>query len=114
MHMLRVTPTTTTSVIRSTFTAAEVRFKLTRDRDSSGLLDRERKRILVMELTGELMFVSAEIVASTAGEAMAGRDVLILDLSRVAAIDRSAATPLAELNLDRLARANREIRILTQ
>ena len=97
MHMLRVTRTTTTSVIRTTYTAAEVRSKLARDVQSSERLGQAGERILVMELTGELMFVSAEIVASTAVERMEGRDCLVVDLSRVAAIDRSAATLLAEL-----------------
>jgi len=97
MHMLRVTRTTTTSVIRSSYTAAEVRSKLSRDEASSRRLDEEGQRILVMELTGELMFVSAEIVVSTATESMTGRDCLLLDLSRVAAIDQSASTLLAEL-----------------
>jgi glutaminase len=97
MHMLRVTRTTTSSVIRTTYTAAEVRSKLARDVQSSERLGQAGERILVMELTGELMFVSAEIVASTAVERMEGRDCLVVDLSRVAAIDRSAATLLAEL-----------------
>ena len=97
MHMLRVTRTTTTSVIRASYTGAEVRSKLNRDLASARFLDREGRRILVLELTGELMFVSAEMVASTATESMADRDCLILDLSRVAAIDQPASTLLAEL-----------------
>ncbi len=97
MHMLRVTRTTTTSVIRTTYTAAEVRSKLARDPQCSAVLDEEGARVLVLELTGELMFVSAEIVASTATEAMSHRDFLIIDLTRVAAIDQSASTLMAEL-----------------
>jgi len=97
LHMLRVTRMTTKSVIRSEYTAVEVRSKLSRDHQSSAVLDRQGHRILVMELTGELMFVSAEIVASTAIESMTGRDCLILDLSRVTAVDQSASTLLAEL-----------------
>jgi len=97
MHMLRVTRTTTTSVIRTTYTAAEVRSKLNRDRSSARFLDEQGKAIRVLELTGELMFVSAEIVASTATEVMAAGETLILDLSRVTAIDQSATTLLAEL-----------------
>jgi glutaminase len=97
LHMLRVTRMTTKSVIRSEYTALEVRSKLSRDRHSSRVLDQEGHRILVMELTGDLMFVSAEIVSSTAIESMSGRDCLILDLSRVTAVDQSASTLLAEL-----------------
>jgi glutaminase len=97
MHMLRVTRTTATSVIRSSYTAAEVHSKLARDRPSRARLVQEGQRILIVELAGELMFVSAEIVASTAAEMMEERDFLVLDLSRVVAIDRSAAILLAEL-----------------
>jgi len=97
LHMLRVTRMTTKSVIRSEYTAVEVRSKLSRDPHSARVLDQEGHSILVMELTGELMFVSAEIVASTAIESMTGRGCLILDLSRVTAVDQSASTLLAEL-----------------
>ncbi len=110
MHMLRVTRTTTTSVIRASYTAAELRSKLNRDLESSRILDREGGRILVLELIGELMFVSAEIVASTATEKMEERDSLILDLSRVAAIDTSASTLLAEL-AESLADSGKEVLI---
>ncbi len=97
MHMLRVTRTTTTSVIRAGYSGAEVRSKLARDHESTDFLRAAGHRILVMELTGELMFVSAEIVASTAAEQMEDRDVLVLDIARVTAIDQSASTLLAEL-----------------
>jgi glutaminase len=97
LHMLRVTRTTTTSVIRTRYTGAEVRSKLNRDLRSTRYLDREGERILVLEATGELMFVSAEIIASGAIVEMESRDYLVLDLSRVASIDQPAATLLAEL-----------------
>jgi glutaminase len=97
MHMLKVTRTTTTSVIHSTYTAAEVRSKLNRDAACTEYLQDHGHRILVLELTGDLMFVSAEIVASSTTEAMTDRDCLILDFTRVAAIDQSAAMLLSEL-----------------
>lgn len=65
LHMLRVTRTTTTSVIRASYTCAKVRSKLNRDQGSDSILNVAGDRILILELTGELMFVSAEIVAST-------------------------------------------------
>jgi len=105
MHMLRVTRTTTGNVIRIRYTAQDVRSRLTRDVHSSAFLDREGRRILVLELTGELMFVSAEIVAMTANEEMDGRDFLVLDLARVTSIDRSAATLLCEVMESLLSRS---------
>jgi CRP-like cAMP-binding protein/ABC-type transporter Mla MlaB component len=74
-----------------------VRSKLNRDPQSESLLHTAGERILVMELTGELMFVPAEIIATTAIEQMEARDFLILDLARITSIDQSASTLLAEL-----------------
>jgi CRP-like cAMP-binding protein/anti-anti-sigma regulatory factor len=104
--MLRVTRTTSTSVIRASYTCASVRSKLNRDPQAEALLDEAGDAILVLELTGELMFVSAEIVASRVMEQMASRSILILDLTRVTSMDKSASTLLAELaeelgNLDK-------------
>jgi glutaminase len=97
LHMLRVTRTTTTSVIRALYSGASVRSKLNRDRASEACLDSTGNRILVMELTGELMFVPAEIVTTTAIREMQQRDYLVLDLTRITSVDQSASTLLAEL-----------------
>jgi len=97
LHMLRVTRTTTASVVRTSYTGAQVRSKLNRDMHSVAFLDGAGDRILVYELTGELMFVSAEIVAATAIEHMEARDYLVLDVTRVTSVDQSATTLLAEL-----------------
>lgn len=97
LNMLRVTRTTSTSVIRTQYTGAKVRSKLNRDPRSDVFLDDAGDRILVLELTGELMFVSAEIVSATAMEQMKDRSFLILDLTRVSSADQSASALLAEL-----------------
>ncbi|MEN8174151.1 MAG: glutaminase A [Pseudomonadota bacterium] len=97
LHMLRVTRTTTADVIRTSYTGAKVRSKLNRDLRSEAFLDGAGDRILVFELTGELMFVSAEIAAATAMEKMEARSFFILDLTRVTSIDQSASNLIAEL-----------------
>ena len=97
LHMLHVTRTTTASVIRTSYTGANVRSKLSRDIASNASLAKSGDCIQVFELTGELMFVSAEIVATTAIQCMEGRSFLIIDLTRVTSIDQSASTLLAEL-----------------
>lgn len=97
MHMLRVSRTTTHSVIRATYTAAEVHSNLLRDERSTRHLRAEGHRALVIELTGELMFVSAEIVSSTVAAAMKDRDWLVLDLTRVTAIDQPGGSLLTAL-----------------
>jgi glutaminase len=98
LHMLRVTRTTTTSVIRTSYTCSSIRSKLNRDRDSDAALAVAGDRILVMELTGELMFVPAEIVSSRVMEQADERDFIILDLTRVTSMDQSASTLIAELS----------------
>ena len=97
LHMLRVTCTTTASVIRTTYTGSEVRSKLNRDPRSTAILDEAGDAIYVVELTGELMFVSAEIVANAVSDRMDNRKYLILDLGRVSSVDQSAANLLATL-----------------
>jgi len=97
LHMLRVTRTTSTSVLRTSYTGANMRSRLNRDRACDALLDKAGECVLVFELTGELMFVSAEIIAVAAVEQMETRDFFILDLTRVTSIDQSASTLLAEL-----------------
>jgi glutaminase len=108
LHMLRVTRTTTASVIRTSYTCTSVRSKLNRDPQSEAFLHEAGERILVMELTGELMFVPAEIVATTALAQMSARDFLVLDLTRVTSVDQSASTLLAEL-ADELGRQGKTV-----
>jgi glutaminase len=110
LHMLRVTRTTTASVIRTSYTGAAVRSRLNRDLGTDGLLDKAGDRILVFELTGELTFVSAEIVAAAAIEQMEARILLILDLTRVTSVDQSASTLLAELS-ETMGRQGKEVLI---
>ncbi|MGB5440659.1 MAG: glutaminase A [Gammaproteobacteria bacterium] len=97
LHMLRVTRTTSASVLRTSYTGASVRSKLNRDPASDTFLNDAGERVLVFELTGELMFVSAEVIAVAANEQMEARDFFILDLARVTSIDQSASTLLANL-----------------
>ena len=110
LHMLRVTRTTTTSVIRASYTCANVRSKLNRDPNSEAFLNVAGDRILVMELSGELVFVPAEIIAATATEQMEAREFIILDLTRVTAIDQSASTLLAEV-IDQLGKQGKQVLI---
>ena len=97
LHMLRATSTTTASVVRTSYTGARVRSRLNRDLRSDTCLNEAGDCIQVLELTGALKFVPAEIVVSTVVECMETRSFLILDLSRVTSIDTSASTLLAEM-----------------
>ena len=97
LHMLHVTRLTTASVIRASYTGAMVRSNLNRDVESNAYLDKAGEEIQVLELTGDLIFVSAEILALNVINRMASSKCLILDLTRVTSIDKSASTLLAEL-----------------
>jgi glutaminase len=97
LHMLHVTRMTSASVIRTSYTGSRVRSNLNRDTDSNTFLEKTGHQIQVLELTGDLIFVSAEILAANIIERMESRNYLILDMTRVTSIDMSASTLLAEL-----------------
>ena len=97
LHMLHVTRLTTASVIRASYTGAMVRSNLNRDVVSNAHLEKAGEQIQVLELTGDLIFVSAEILTSNIIDRMGASKYLILDLKRVTSIDKSASTLLAEL-----------------
>ena len=97
LHMFHVTRMTTASVIRTSYTGSDVRSNLNRDAGSDVYLEEAGGLIQVLELTGDLIFVSAEILAAKVIECMQARRFLILDLTRVTSIDVSASTLLAEL-----------------
>ncbi len=85
------------NVIRSSYDAVHVRSKRKRDPQATALLGRRGGEIRVFELTGELMFATAEIVASQIGRESAGAQYLIVDLQRVASSDTAAAQLLVWL-----------------
>jgi glutaminase len=99
LHMLRVTRTTNASVIRASYTGDQVHSKLNRDMRSSAFLEQQGEVIQILELTGELMFVSAELIATQAVKSMENKRILIIDLSRVTSIDQSAMSQLLELTI---------------
>jgi len=97
LHMLNVTRMTAASVIRASYTGSRVRSNLNRDVESNAYLEKAGDQVQVLELTGDLIFVSAEILAANVIERMEERSYLILDMTRVTSIDVSASTLLAEL-----------------
>jgi len=97
LHLLRTTRMTSASVIRTRYTLAQVRSKLHHPPDQAALFDRLGSQVEVLELSGELLFVSAEIVVTEVGEVLEQRSHLILDLRRVSSIDQSATQLLADL-----------------
>jgi glutaminase len=97
LHMHRVTRTTTASIIRVGYPATRIRSKLERDIDTLATLDEYGDRIYIFELSGELMFVSTEIVVTRCIAEAEGRSFIIIDLTRVTSIDVSASILLSDM-----------------
>lgn len=97
LHMLRTTRMTSSSVVRTRYSLAEVQSKLYRVPDDAALLQQVGDRAEVVELTGELVFSSAEIIATLIGEVVGRCRHLILDLRRVTSVDQAAARLVADL-----------------
>jgi len=97
LHMLQVRRLTSASVIRASYTGAMVRSNLKRDVVSNSYLDKAGKQIYVLEVTGDMIFVSAEILVSNIIDCMDASNYLVLDLTRVTSIDVSASTLLVEV-----------------
>ncbi len=97
LHMLRTTRMTSSSVIRTRYTLAQVRSKLARPPEHAELLDSLGQAVEVLELTGDLAFVSVEIVVAEVSEILDQRSHLLVDLRRVTSVDHSATQLLVEL-----------------
>lgn len=95
LHMLRTTRITSSSIIRSQYDLSQVRSKLQRPLSQSRYLDKTGHNAGVFELTGELMFVSAEILCNEISNK--GYRYAIVDLKRVNTIDTSANLLLVKL-----------------
>jgi len=91
LHTLNSERFTTSSVIRATFTGAQIRSRRVRSQAQRELLDEEGERIHVVELNGEMMFAAAEIAVSEVDSRLDVADYIILDLRRVSSLDAAAA-----------------------
>ncbi len=97
LHMFHAGRTTATSVIHSSYDASAVTSKRSRNMKQTQLLQQEGHRIRVLELQGDLMFASAEIVVSAAMKDEAGTDYFIIDFRRIASINEGAMNLIAHV-----------------
>ena len=88
---------TASSVIYARYDAAQVSSKRDRDPEQSRILSELGHKVMVLELQGDLVFASAEIVIHESMRAVENADFLILDFTRVEVIDESALTLIADL-----------------
>jgi len=97
LHMFHAGRATAESVIHSTYTAAAVSSRRYRNARQAGILKDQGKKIVVLELQGDLMFASAEIVVSETVRLAESADFLILDFLRIATVNRGAMNLLSHL-----------------
>ena len=97
LHMLHTGRSTTSSVIHASYDAAHVPSKRSRNVEQTRLLAELGHKVAVLELQGELMFASAEIVIREAMGAAGKAEYLILDFTRAANISEGSDSMLAGL-----------------
>jgi glutaminase len=97
LHMLHSTRTTTAAAIRMSYTAADVRSKLERSEEANRILLENGKSIRVLELMGDMQFVSAELVMAEVMSYATPPSHLILDFIHVTSVYHAAAQQLCEL-----------------
>jgi len=97
LHMLHSSRVTSSSVIRSIYTAADVHSKRDRHPDITNYLSRNGQKVLVLELMGELTFVASELIVREIESQSDDKDYLILDFSRVSSIDTSACKIFSDI-----------------
>lgn len=85
--------------IRSRYSISEVGSKRLRDEHTRALLAVAGRRSVVFELQGELTFLAVERVASVLSSIDSPPDHVVLDLRRIATIERSSLPLLARLIL---------------
>jgi glutaminase len=97
LHMFHTGRSTASSVIHASYDAAHVPSKRNRNIEQTRLLAELGHKVVVLELQGELMFASAEIVIRETMGAAEKAEYLIFDFTRTATISEGADSMLAGL-----------------
>jgi glutaminase len=97
LHMLHTGRSTASSVIHATYDAAHVPSKRSRNLEQTRLLAELGHKVVVLEIQGELIFASAEIVISEAMSTAENAEYLILDFNRAANFSEGAYSMLVGL-----------------
>ncbi len=97
LHMFHTGRATASSVIHARYDASQVPSKRVRDIKQSQILSELGHKVMVLELQGDLVFASAEIMIHESMRAVENTDFLILDFTRVEVIDESALTLISDL-----------------
>jgi glutaminase len=98
LHLFN-TPHASKSVIRLKFTAAEVNSNRIRTADEAAALRVHGGRVKVLQLQGNLVLSTAEVVVYDVMSALAGLDTVIFDFKHVLSINESASRLFYQLLL---------------
>ena len=97
LHTLHTGTVTASAVIHATYDASQVSSKRARNASQLALLADLGRRVVVLELQGDLVFASVEILIREAMRVTTDAKSLILDFARVGAIDEGALKLLCTL-----------------
>ncbi|MDD1630120.1 MAG: glutaminase A, partial [Methylococcaceae bacterium] len=97
LHMLHTGRSTASSVIHATYDAAHIPSKRSRNLEQTRLLAELGHKVVVLEIQGELIFASAEIVICGTMNAAEKAEYLVLDFTRTANISEGAYSMLVGL-----------------
>jgi len=98
LHMFHTGRASASSVIHARYDAAQVSSKRDRDPEQNRILSELGHKVMVLELQGDLVFATAEIVIHESMRAVENADFLILDFTRVGVIDESALSLIADFS----------------
>ena len=98
LHMFHTGRATASSVIHARYDAALVPSKRDRDPEQNRVLSELGHKVMVLELQGDLVFATAEIVIHESMRAVENADFLILDFIRVGIIDESALSLITDFS----------------
>jgi len=98
LHMFHTGRASAKSVIHARYDAAQVPSKRDRAPEQNRILSELGHKVMVLELQGDLVFATAEIVIHESMRAVENADFLILDFTRVGVIDESALSLIADFS----------------
>ena len=98
LHMFHTGRATASSVIHARYDATQVPSKRDRDPEQNRVLSELGHKVMVLELQGDLVFATAEIVIHESMRAVENADFLILDFIRVGIIDESALSLITDFS----------------
>lgn len=98
LHMLQANRTTTSSTIRRNYSGASVRSKIVRDKAANKILDEQGDKIRVLELAGDMQFVSAELVMYEIMSCEVEPAHIIINFQHVSSLNHAATQQLCDLS----------------